>query len=463
MGPTTEFKPFFSAAPASRLAAWLLVGLALLCLALVGYRIRKGPEWGRPPGASVRPAGGERPELRDEPATDPSSAPEPARPGGFLREKLKRFGHNPYRVLATATGLLLLAYVLGRGIGNTRRDWPAFAGRMVLLMLGLGVSVGAGEVAVRILLFAQQKANSIEQLARYQRGEPIKVRGTHPLCAIITASANTSLVYELRQGLDQDFGHRRVRTNRHGMRDSREYAAERLTNSARIVGIGDSGMFGWNVEQDLDYLSVLESNLNARADGVVYEALNLAVPGYNTAQEVEMLACKGLAFKPDVVVVGWSWNDFDMPFCVIQEQNFRRKDVSFLHLFFFDQPKLRDACYVGVADSRKYERGRVSRNLEELSGVEGAKHSLRRAKAMAEENRFRLLIFGPLEERIIAICRELRLDCYDTFERIPEGKYPAAYAIHSFHPKPEGHRVLAEHLETDLRERGWLEPKLCRK
>ena len=64
----------------------------------------------------------------------------------------------------------------------------------------------------------------------------------------------------------------------------------------RIVGIGDSGMFGWNVEQGEDYLSVLRSNLTARANGVSYEVLNLGVPGYNTQIEVESLRSKGLAY-----------------------------------------------------------------------------------------------------------------------------------------------------------------------
>jgi hypothetical protein len=43
---------------------------------------------------------------------------------------------------------------------------------------------------------------------------------------------------------------------RWGMRDSQECAHERTPGTVRILGLGDSGMFGWAVHQDSDYLSV---------------------------------------------------------------------------------------------------------------------------------------------------------------------------------------------------------------
>ena len=58
------------------------------------------------------------------------------------------------------------------------------------------------------------------------------------------------------------------------------------------------------------------------------------------------------------------------------------------------------------------------------------------------------------------LCRETGVDYYNTCEKIPVGKYPDNYAIHFMHPAPAGHRVLAEHLERELAERGWLKPRV---
>jgi hypothetical protein len=171
-----------------------------------------------------------------------------------------------------------------------------------------------------------------------------------------------------------------------------------------------------------------------------------------------MAATKGLAYKPDIVIVGWCNNDFDLPFCATQTASFTRKDVSFLYLLLFNREKLRDICYAGVADRRTYDPNRIPKNLVEMSGVEGATYCLKRAKKLSEEQKFHFLIFGPLTRQMVGICRELGLDSYNTYEQIPPGKYPKEYAVHFFHPRADGHRVLAEHLETFLRDRGWLQP-----
>src|SRR5205085_10505957 len=87
----------------------------------------------------------------------------------------------------------------------------------------------------------------------------------------------------------------------------------KAANTFRIVGIGDSYMFGQGVSDEESYLSLLQSSLRASRPGREWQALNLAVPGYNTVMEVATLRTVGLSFQPDVVVLEVVGNDLDLP------------------------------------------------------------------------------------------------------------------------------------------------------
>jgi lysophospholipase L1-like esterase len=368
---------------------------------------------------------------------------------------------NPYSRLAVAAACLLLAGLVRRWPSRTRQDWTRLGGRLILLVVSLAISVLLAEIALRVLLLKNQEANSLEEAIK--RGEaPGKVRGSHPLIAIIQPCTNQTMVYELKPNLVIDFGHRTLRTNRHGMRDSLDYDWPHPSNTVRIVGVGDSGIFGWDMNQDEDYLSVLESNLTARSETVYgktrFEALNFGIPGYNTAQEVEMLATRGISFQPDIVIIGWNVNDFDIPFCVVQKANFTRRDISFLNLLLFDRTRFREACFSGVADNRTKDMSRIPTNLIEMSGENGVRYAMKRALDLSRQHPFHILVFGAMDKRIVEICKEVGIPLYNTLEKVDASKYPQDYAVHSFHPRQGGHRVLAEHLETFMRDQDWLKP-----
>lgn len=141
-----------------------------------------------------------------------------------------------------------------------------------------------------------------------QPGERRSFRG---LGGLVRTSSVEELVYELKPGLDGYFKGGAVRTNSWGFR-SAEVDLEKPPGVFRIAGLGDSFMFGWGVHQDEPYLAVLERSLNA-GGGARFEVLNLAVPGYNTALEVEMFAAKGVVFEPDLVIIHFYSNDLGLP------------------------------------------------------------------------------------------------------------------------------------------------------
>jgi len=351
-------------------------------------------------------------------------------------------------------------YLLRRGVHNTAQEWGSFFKRAVLAGLSASLAILTAEVSLRVILARQDKMNSLDNLKEVRKAhKPFRVTGTHPLVYIIEPSDDPFLIYELQKNLDMEFGDRRLRTNAEGLRSNREYAKEKGPHTVRILGLGDSGMWGWDIQQGLDGLSVLESNLNARANGVTYEALNMAVPGYNTSQEVEMLAARGLAYKPDIVLLNWCDNDFQIPFLSVQTHDFKRRDLSFVRCLLFDRDKFYGLVLSEVMDNRSLDPKKIPPYLLSQSGPPGVRLALQRLKDISAREGFRYLVYGPMGKDVLNICRELDVPYYNTREKIPSGKYPSEYAIYFMHPAPGGHRVIAEYLEAELRSRGWLQPR----
>ena len=94
-----------------------------------------------------------------------------------------------------------------------------------------------------------------------------------------------------------------------GIRDHRYDA--KFPNTYRILTLGDSFTFGFGVEALEAYPKQLESLLNARTGSPVFEVINGGASGYATNQELVFLHEEGLAFEPDLVLIGFfGYNDF---------------------------------------------------------------------------------------------------------------------------------------------------------
>jgi lysophospholipase L1-like esterase len=371
------------------------------------------------------------------------------------------YADKPLENLAISAVCFFGWYFLKYGINNSRRKWLLSTARMTLLIVSLGLSLAAAEVGLRVYLYNNRKANSFKNWKElHAQGRKLPVRTMHPIGSIISPCENKRLIYELQSNLDMDFAHRRLKTNSAGMRASREYPVERLANSVRILGLGDSGMFGWDVEQDENYLHLLEKHLNDRQDGVTYEVLNFAVPGYNTQLECEHLRSKGLAYKPDIVIVGWCNNDYSLPFFLLQETDFRSLDISFVYCLLFDREKLR--VITGppeFRELRKFDKEKVLPETVQGTTAKGVQQAMRDLNELSHQNGFRLLVIGPMDATIVKICRDAGISHYNTLDNIPADKYPREYAIHYMHPRKEGHAVLAKALEKYLSDQNWLKPK----
>ena len=116
------------------------------------------------------------------------------------------------------------------------------------------------------------------------------------------------LDFELSPNRQKKFEKVWVRTNNFGMRDTAPVPLEDDSVS-RVVVLGDSFTFGFRVDGDATYPSVLEARLNEGAAEKRFDVLNMGVSGYNTRDEALVLEHKGLAWRPDLVIVGYVLND----------------------------------------------------------------------------------------------------------------------------------------------------------
>ncbi len=126
--------------------------------------------------------------------------------------------------------------------------------------------------------------------------------------ATIVRSANSRLLFELRPGASVQ-AEVRYEVNGLGLRGP-EVAEAKPPGVMRIAVVGDSIAFGYWIEEKDAFPRVLEGLLGGPGQ---VQVLNFGVPGYNLAQDVEMVRSRVLALAPDIVVVGVCLNDLEGP------------------------------------------------------------------------------------------------------------------------------------------------------
>jgi lysophospholipase L1-like esterase len=154
---------------------------------------------------------------------------------------------------------------------------------------------------------------------------------------VIQLSSNNKIIYELIPNSTYRFQNIVVKTNSRGFRDQ-EYPAKKSKKTKRIIGLGDSIMFGWGVEEEECYLSQLEDMLNENEnDSTNYEVINTGVPGYNTTMEVAVLENKIDLSQVDLVIINFIENDFDLPNFIRKKPPYNSLKQSFIRRQLFPE------------------------------------------------------------------------------------------------------------------------------
>jgi hypothetical protein len=97
-----------------------------------------------------------------------------------------------------------------------------------------------------------------------------------------------------------------VRIGPQGLRNP-EITVPKPSGTFRILNLGDSIAFGWEVPEAASYGRVLDDLLNeAAAASLTFEVINAGVPTWNMESEGNYLLEEGLRYEPDLVILEFS-------------------------------------------------------------------------------------------------------------------------------------------------------------
>lgn len=270
--------------------------------------------------------------------------------------------------------------------------------------------------------------------------------------------------------------------------DSRTTAPVPNAQAYRILGLGDSFTFGQGVKDADTYLRQLEVLLQARYPRKFFQTINLGVPGYNTAQEYQMLLHRGLAYKPDLIIVGFTLSDPE----TVQDYLWRtrkinagpssprgitlttrlRDFVNRSYLYQFAKPhaialmvRLR---LISDDPAASYYKSLYSENYR---GWLEAQNSLKAMKQVAEEKRSHFLVvifpfitrldasypFDGIHKRVSDFCMSNGIEVLDLLpDFMSRDARKLRVSLLDHHPNAEAHRIAAEVILRFVISRNWV-------
>jgi len=378
------------------------------------------------------------------------------------------------RAATAVSGCLLIALGLRRR-GGAGRGGSERAVKLGVMVTSALASLAVIEVGARF--YVHSRYESLVEEAGRKRPESHAPDERIGLIDIITLSPDRGLVYEMRPGAAGFLSGARVEINAGGYRGTL-YPSPKSGRSFRIVGLGDSVAFGLGVEVEDTFMHHLE-RLLVQA-GCPCEVVNLSVPGYNTAMEVEMLSRRGLAYEPDLILLTFCANDFSLP-------NYLRKppDVLTLKRSFAYEMLTRYKPLVKGFDIAPREGGNDRGDAEsippeyhDMIGPAGVARALRRLRGIAGERGIRVIIgyYETLEaspgggvgresgvQRFLSgMCSELGFDYCDWTDALCRhaaatgGSFKDLFWVgkDDGHPSVLAHMLIAESLRDFILARG---------
>lgn len=183
------------------------------------------------------------------------------------------------------------------------------AGATALLGLSSLLLVTCAELLFRqYLILAPQARN----LAAQHGAQAPDHRGTsYTYATMIQPNPDLEIIYNLKPNLDGYFAKHPLKTNAYSMRGP-AVEPTAAPGVLRVMGLGDSVMFGWGVSHQDSALTRVGQALAQRL-GQPVETLNLGCPSYNTANEVAVYRKMGRRFQPKLVLLIFMQNDFGFP------------------------------------------------------------------------------------------------------------------------------------------------------
>lgn len=126
------------------------------------------------------------------------------------------------------------------------------------------------------------------------------------------------------------------RFNSVGWRDG-EHVTAKSPGTYRILGLGDSYLYGQGVRHEDLCLTRLQVLLSKTFRNVTIETINTGLSGANTAFQAELLRHRGLDYDPDLVIVHFVLNDVEKSLEALKQRGPRVEFVG-NYLSIYDKP-----------------------------------------------------------------------------------------------------------------------------
>ena len=281
-----------------------------------------------------------------------------------------------------------------------------------------------------------------------------------------TLPGNPHLLWELAPGTWPVEGGT-ARVNALGMRDGERGPRQR----PRALVVGDSSIFGFGVDQDELFTTLLEAELQA-------DVVNAGVPGWSSVQALNMLHLRGLSLDPDLLIVAtlWSDNNFDAfvdeeVIAEVRTSGALRSLLERSALFRAIDPLAarvtgRSSRTIATIATEAPDAGRrrvpLQRYAENLEAMARLMHERGGGVAFVTlANRMDIqrrpgdpLVWQPYRDAMRLVAERWGAPLVvlpDVFPR----QGGLSLLMDEIHPNPRGHAVMARALQVALAEAGW--------
>jgi len=196
-----------------------------------------------------------------------------------------------------ALALVIAARMVKSARAMAGADLRRFALRLTLALATTIVALLGAEGIIRLAYYLREDRRPLDVQLRGAQA-PASMQSLR-FGEIVQSSRYAGIVYELKPNVRGRFMGQPLLINPQGLRDY-EYTRRKEPGTFRIVGVGDSSLFGWGVPMEDGGLKVLERRLNEKSRARKFEIVNFAVPGYNTAMESETFVQRCLEYALSV-------------------------------------------------------------------------------------------------------------------------------------------------------------------
>jgi lysophospholipase L1-like esterase len=343
----------------------------------------------------------------------------------------------------------------------------------IFLLLEAGVRVWLYSTEESFETFSRQVAGTTASPGRKRKIESDSIT----LGNLIQKSAHPGRVYEFMPDIEATYLGKHFETNSFGMRE-RETDLKKPEGTFRIAGIGDSVMFGWGVDVQDSYLRVLEQTLNRASDTYLFETLNFAVPGYNTAMEVATYEERVRSFSPDLLLLHFVDNDLGIPLFMTAPSDYLSLNKSFLIekvqelLSYFRNAPETSESFIGVEfrGQDETDKKKVLKKYQYMLGHQGFNLAMERLSRMVCEDRIPVVILagrlrGEMKDLVMSAAGKYGFHVVEAYpvvneyveknniENTPEARKKLLWLNeHDSHPNELGHRLYAETLLSYLQK-----------